>query len=213
MRSVQSRSFIAFEGPVAVGKTTLATLLAEHLDGVLLLEEFERNEFLPDFYEDQDRWALAMQLWFLADREEQVLNFGKRDDRAVVADYSFAKNEVLGDELIRVDRERHLYQRLHRLLRRTSRLPDLVVYLDAPNELLLERIRSRGRPYEARIDAVYLNRLRRAYDSTFARMEGLSLIKCQTESLELGKEASVSMFLGKIVTALCSTAPSQGPKP
>jgi deoxyguanosine kinase len=156
--------YVTFEGPIAVGKTTLATLLANYLGFELVLEEFEGNDFLSDFYDNRDRWSLAMQLWFLAARREQLSRLSRPFTRPLVGDYSHWKDGIFARLLLR-DRELRLFSRLDEALRNTVVSPDVIVYLDANNDVLLQRIRSRGRPYEVAIDGAYLDSLRSAYDN------------------------------------------------
>src|SRR5215469_14233404 len=134
--------YIGFEGPIAAGKTTLAGMLANNLGSNLLLEDFDHNEFLADFYADQERWGLGMQLWFLSSRHEQLCTIQNPLDRSIVADYTHLKDGVFASLLLR-DRELRLHDRLTRNLDSDVPKPNLIVHLDARNDVLLGRIRGR----------------------------------------------------------------------
>src|ERR1700738_2325860 len=99
--STERHPFITFEGPIAAGKTTLACMLAGHLDCELLREDFEGNEFLADFYADENRWSLAMQLWFLSSRRKQLNGVVDQLSGTVVADYSYLKDGIFARVLLR----------------------------------------------------------------------------------------------------------------
>lgn len=191
--------YIAFEGPIAAGKTTLARMLAEWIGAETIHEEFEENEFLADFYADQQRWALPMQLAFLASRNQQLSAVDpSRRARSLVADHTYAKDLMFATMILR-GRELRLYRTIQRSLAGKVAEPDLIFYLDAPTDVLLQRIRRRGRPYEAAIDAAYLDRLRAAYErdilprptprsvrivtSTFSLTDGAALARVRESML------------------------------
>jgi deoxyguanosine kinase len=125
-----------------------------------MLEEFDGNEFLDDLYADPDRWSLPAQLWFLSDRQKQLIALRRPLSRLLVADYSCAEGLVFA-ELLLEGREFKLFKMLHDLLTETLISPDVTVYVDAADEILLKRIQSRGRPYERAIDQKYLGQLRK----------------------------------------------------
>jgi deoxyadenosine/deoxycytidine kinase len=116
--------YIAFEGPIAAGKTTLATLLATHLSADLLLEEFEGNEFLADFYIDRQRWSLPMQLWFFSARIPALKSIRRPTQRAIVADYT-SRKDALFARLLLNDRELRLFNRVVALAASNVCQPDL----------------------------------------------------------------------------------------
>jgi deoxyguanosine kinase len=186
--------FVAFEGPIAAGKTTLAGLYSAHLKCPLLLEEFSGNEFLADFYENRERWSLPMQVWFLLDRHEQLAATSLPTESALIADYAFIKNEIFA-ELLLDGREFRLFQRTARALSTKHASPDLIVHLDAKNDVLLERIANRGRAFEKHIDRAYLNSLRAAYDTKLRDAFGSAIFHFDTSELDLqSSEQLIAIF-------------------
>ncbi len=161
--------YIAIEGVIGVGKTSLARLLQPAFNAGLVLEVFEENPFLADFYGARARYALQTQLVFLLSRYHQQREVPPllAGQGAVIADYTFAKDalfariNVAGDEL-------ELYRRLHDALAEKIVKPDLMVYLRAPTDELLRRIAKRGRPYELNMEPAYIQQLGEAYDEFFA---------------------------------------------
>jgi deoxyguanosine kinase len=196
---------IAFEGPIAAGKTTLAQLYSAHARSPVLLEEFSSNEFLADFYADNDRWALPMQTSFLLDRCTQLSATNFRSP-LTVADYAFLKNQIFAQVLFK-GRELRLFSRLVENLGGSMPSPDLFVYLDARNDVLLERIARRGRPYEALIDGEYLSRLRVSYDLYLGPRIKRRIFRFDTSTLDLESENQMrDLFAG--IDAAAATAPA-----
>ena len=161
--------YIAIEGVIGVGKTTLARLLQPAFQSALVLEVFEENPFLSDFYSDRQRYAFQTQIFFLLSRYYQqrrsVPEILKRGE-TLITDYTFAKDalfariNLIGDEL-------DMYYRVHDALAEKIPLPNLIVYLRADLEVLMQRIASRDRPYERNIEQDYINQLIQAYDDFF----------------------------------------------
>jgi len=162
--------YIAIEGVIGVGKTTLARLLQPHYEAELLLEVFEENPFLSDFYSDRERYAFQTQIFFLLSRYHQqrrasttILEYHSN----LISDYTFDKDalfagiNLIGDEL-------EMYHRVHQALAEKILRPDLTVYLKADTEILMQRITSRDRPYERKMERAYIAQLNQAYDNYFA---------------------------------------------
>jgi deoxyguanosine kinase len=192
---------IGFEGPIGAGKTTIATLLARHTGYDLVLEKFDENEFLSDFYSNRERWALPMQLWFLAERHKQLVQISESIQRPIVADYTGLKNDVFAALLLK-DREARLFANVASGLARAVRQPDIVAYLDANNVVLLERIRLRDRPYEARIDAPYLDGLRQSYEAQLAERPDLRVVRFDTGTLDLNSPTQLEQLFQGILHPL-----------
>lgn len=161
-------NFIVVEGPIGVGKTTLAGRLADTLQAELLLEQPAENPFLPRFYRNPAAAALSTQLHFLLQRTALITNRGQPDmfRKCWVADFMLEKDPLFAAVTLDAH-ELHLYQALYQQLSINAPKPDLVIYLQAPVPVLLERIERRGVSYETDIDAEYLQRLSEAYTQYF----------------------------------------------
>lgn len=172
--SLEQFNYIAFEGNIGAGKTTLATKIAEDFNAKTVLERFADNPFLPKFYEDQNRYAFPLEMSFLADRYKQL-----SDDLAqfdlfkdfIVADYHIFKSLIFAKITLAED-EYRLYRTLFDIVYREMPKPDLYVYLYQNSERLLQNIKKRGRSYEQKIPASYLDKINNGY---------LDYIKSQTE--------------------------------
>jgi deoxyguanosine kinase len=175
----ESPRYIAVEGPIGVGKTTLAERLASELGARLVREQPDDNPFLASFYKDPKRNAMSTQLFYLLARYQQQGELGQGDlfvRGGIVADYLFAKDRLFASLTLSND-EMALYDRIYQMLRPRVATPDLVVYLQARTPVLLDRIRRRGRAAEKPIRAEYVEEVARAYgDFFFNYNEGPLLI-------------------------------------
>jgi deoxyguanosine kinase len=198
--AVINQPYVGFEGPIGAGKTTLAQLLALKLGATLILEDVDGNAFLPDFYADRERWALGTQLAFLISRYEQLRTIPPLRTRPVVSDYTQAKDPIFARALLH-DREVELYERLTVGLDVSVPRPDLTVYVDARNDVLLERIRRRNRPYELSINGEYLDALREAYARHHDSIGKLQVLSIDTSALDLRSEEQLNCLYKKILVA------------
>jgi len=157
-------SYIAIEGLIGAGKTTLARRLAERWNGRLVLEEFDDNPFLPRFYQEPERYAFSVELSFLAQRYHQLKRVTEQElfSPVTVADYSIGKSLVFASATLPPD-EQTLFRDLYEIMYADLPQPQLIVYLHLGIERLRERIRQRGRGYEQAIGADYLMRLQERY--------------------------------------------------
>jgi len=163
-----SLRYIAVEGPIAVGKSSLARALARNYGARLVREPLEDNPFLARFYEEPQRYAFTAQLSFLIERYRQQQELAQMDlfQQATVADYLFAKDRIFAEITLSED-ELVLYDRIYGLLDARVRQPDLVVFLDADIDVLLRRLRKRARSFEKRLGREYLEKLAEAYRRFF----------------------------------------------
>ena len=163
--------YIAIEGVIGVGKTTLARLLHEPFQANLLLEVFEENPFLSNFYADRARYAFQTQIFFLLSRYHQqrrsILNLSA-DGHGLISDYTFEKDALFAGINLKGD-ELDMYTRAHEALSEKITNPDLIVYLRAETYFLMQRIAQRDRAYERNMQSAYIDQLNRAYDDFFRK--------------------------------------------
>ena len=176
--------YIVVEGPIGVGKTSLAQRLAGHLNSVLLLEKPAENPFLEKFYSDIPRYALPAQLFFLFQRAAQVQSLAQLDmfAQATVSDFLLDKDQLFAG-LTLSDAEHDLYQQIYRHLQPQAPQPDLVIYLQASPNTLVERIKRRGSSFEKNISEDYLWRLTETYTRFFYQFESAPVMIVNSENL------------------------------
>ncbi len=188
--------YIAIDGPIGAGKTTLANLLVERLGGRLVAEPVDENPFLASFYEDRKKHAFQTQIFFLLSRFQQQQGLFQQDlfAQVTVADYLFAKDRIFAS--LNLDpNELALYEQVYALIGPRTVKPDLVVYLQARQEVLLQRIRRRGRPFERHLEPSYLEALARAYGDFFFHYDETPLLVVNTSDLDLGNPSDVDALL------------------
>jgi deoxyadenosine/deoxycytidine kinase len=180
--------YIVVEGPIGAGKTSISEALAKEMSARLVREEVEENPFLVRFYKDQRAFAFQTQLYFLLSRYRQQQELVQQDlfRRVTVSDYLFAKDRLFAYLTLDED-ELKLYERMHGLLNERTPKPDLVIYLQASVETLLDRIRARGRPYERAISREYLEDVVRAYNYFFFHFTGAPLVVVNTTETDLSR--------------------------
>jgi deoxyguanosine kinase len=178
--------YIVVEGAIGVGKTTLARILGEVLPAEVLLEVFEENPFLSDFYADRQRYAFQTQLFFLLSRyrQQDKVVASTLPRSILVSDYLFAKDwlfahlNLAGDELA-------MYERVHAILGEQIPAPGLVVYLRASIDVLMDRIRYRGRSYERQMERGYIEALQTAYDQFFGVYSEAPVLTLDTNGIDI----------------------------
>jgi deoxyadenosine/deoxycytidine kinase len=176
--------FIAIEGPIRVGKTSLADILAHHL-GALRLRDVEDNPFLEDFYKDKPGAAFQAQFYFLLERFKQLraLDLAANASRAVVSDYLFEKDKLFA-YINLANAELDLYNRYYELFAEQVPVPDLVIYLQAKPETLRKRIAKKNVPMEHRISEEYLEEVVKAYEHFFFHYKSSNLLVIQTSEID-----------------------------
>jgi deoxyguanosine kinase len=182
---VSTARYIVVEGPIGVGKTTLARVLAEELGGRAVLEQVEDNPFLKRFYDDPRPHAFQTQLFFLLNRYRQQCELAQQDlfNQSTVADYLFAKDQIFAQANLDGD-ELALYRQLYSLLGSRLPKPDLVVYLQARTDVLMERLRKRDRDYERRISPEYVKRIAEAYRDFFFYYDETPLLVVNSSAVD-----------------------------
>ncbi len=182
---LKTPAYIVVEGVIGVGKTTLATMLANRLQGTLIKEEVEENPFLARFYRDQEGFRFQTQMYFLLSRFRQQGDLAEPDlfSQYVVSDYLFAKDRIFAC-LNLDDDELALYDRVHKALQEQIPGPDLVIHLQANTDRLMSRIAKRDREFERSIDRDYIHRLNEAYNYFFFHYEGGPLLVVNTDDID-----------------------------
>ena len=191
---------LVIEGPIGVGKTSLARRLAAHAGGHLLLEQPEANPFLERFYRDSARHALSTQLFFLFQRAQQLGDLQQLDlfQSLVVADFLLEKDELFA-QLTLSDDELKLYRQIHAHLKPQAPTPDLVIYLQAEARTLVERVARRANPVEAGLQPSYLEALIESYTRYFHEYDAAPLLVVNTEHLNpVDRDADFELLLSRI---------------
>lgn len=170
--------YLTIEGNIGAGKTSLCKMLAHDFNGKLVLEQFADNPFLPHFYKNPAQYAFPLELFFLAERYQQLKDVAAGKDlfnSYIITDYLFAKSHLFAGINLSVE-EFSLFQRLSQIIQAALPEPDLLVYLHSPVSVILENIAKRGRPYEKDITGAYLERIQRAYFDYFKTLPHLRIV-------------------------------------
>ena len=192
--------YIVVEGPIGVGKTSLAQRLADHLGAGTLLEKPQDNPFLERFYQDPQRHAMATQLFFLFQRINELRDHAQMDmfNTRTVSDYLFEKDALFARLNLSED-EFKLYQNIYESLAPQAPTPDLVIYLQASTDTLVERVNRRGRNYERSLSDDYLSRLGNSYGEFFHQYENAPLMMVNSENLNfVDNDADFKLLLERI---------------
>ena len=199
--------FIAIEGVIGVGKTTLAQIIAQRWNAMSIEENYDKNPFLEKFYENPEAYAFQTQLFFLLDRHKQLQNCGLQSDLfhdVLVSDYTYDKDQIFASQNLS-DSEYAMYETIARSLDKDIPKPDLVVYLQASVPVLLERIRSRGRSLEKAIEVNYLKDLQERYDHHFWHYTSAPVLIINTDNIDfVHNENHLNLILDAI-----SSCPTQ----
>ena len=177
--------YIVIDGPIGVGKTSLAKLLAKEFNARCILEKPDENPFLPSFYGDRKKYAFQTQIFFLLSRFQQQKEIAQLDlfNQVTLCDYLFAKDRIFAS-LNLDDHELALYEQIYRLLHGQIPSPDLVIFLQAKPEVLVQRVRSRNIPFEKEIDPEYLKNLVDAYNYYFFHYDQTPLLVVNTSEID-----------------------------
>ncbi|HNW52761.1 MAG TPA: deoxynucleoside kinase [Bacteroidales bacterium] len=195
-------NYIAIEGNIGAGKTTLATRMAQHFNARLILEQFEDNSFLPKFYEDPSRYAFPLELSFLADRFQQLKSQVAVQDMfhpVTIADYFILKSLIFARKTLNTE-EFSLYSRLFSIIENVLPKPDLLVYLYLDISRLQSNIRKRGRVYEQKIEDDYLQRIQEGYLDYIRQQPGLRVLLIDTNKLDFVAHQEHFDILVNIIT-------------
>ncbi len=205
--------YIAIEGVIGVGKTTLARLLQPQFEADLLLEIFEENPFLTDFYADRQRYAFQTQIFFLLSRYHQqhrttstMLDGSGR----LIADYTFEKDALFAQINLHGD-ELEIYYRVHEALAEKILAPDLIVFLRADTDVLMRRIELRDRPYERNMERAYIHKLNQAYEVFFSgdREQRSPVLTVDTNGLDYVNDMTALRFVENRIRQALKMPPFQ----
>lgn len=182
---MKNLQYVAIEGTIGVGKTSLANLFSEKLGAKLILEAFEDNPFLTDFYEDPESNAFQTQLWFLLQRYQQQQELRQVDmfQNLVVTDYMFVKDRLFA-ALNLNEKEMSLYDSVAKMMEKNIIHPDLVIFLQADTETLMKNISKRGRDFEKNMSEDYIDALNQVYNEYFFRYQETPLIIINTNNID-----------------------------
>jgi deoxyguanosine kinase len=177
--------YIVVEGPIGVGKTSLAKLLAQEFQARTVFENVDDNPFLPKFYKAREPYAFQNQIFFLLSRYQQQVALGQQDLFAqnIVADYLFAKDTIFATLTLSAE-ELNLYHQVYGLLNTRVPKPDLVVYLQARPEVLYKRIKKRDKKYERSVTFEYLSEVAQAYNQFFFHYDDTPLLVVNTSEID-----------------------------
>ena len=214
MQTTKRYWYIAIEGAIGVGKTTLARMLRDHFGSGLLLEAFEENPFLPKFYESRPQYAFQTQMFFLLSRFRQqsreVLQLLSQGP--LVSDYLFAKDRLFAQLNLAGD-EWDMYQQIQQALAERIPTPDLIIYLQADTETLMARISQRDRTYERDMDRDYLESLRQSYERFFSAPQTAPILRVDTNPLNIVNRQADFQFIVDRVRSYLQEGPFQQPLP
>ncbi len=182
---MRNLNYVAIEGAIGVGKTSLAKLLSDRLGAKLVLEKFEDNPFLSEFYNDPGRFAFQTQLFFLLQRYQQQQELRQVDmfHNLLISDYMFIKDRLFAS-LNLDEKEMSLYDSIANMLERNVINPDLIIYLQADTSTLMKNIAKRGREFEANISYDYINALNEIYTEYFFRYNDTPLVIINTNHID-----------------------------
>jgi deoxyadenosine/deoxycytidine kinase len=177
--------YIVVEGPIGVGKTSLAKILANEFQARTIFERVEDNPFLPKFYKSRETYAFQNQTFFLLNRYQQQMELAQQDlfTQGTVSDYLFAKDQIFATLTLSAE-ELNLYQQIYSLLNTRVAKPDLVVYLQARPEVLYKRVKKRDKKYERSVTFEYLTEVAQAYNQYFFHYDETSLLVVNTSEID-----------------------------
>jgi deoxyguanosine kinase len=200
---MENWEYIAIEGVIGVGKTTLAKFLSQEYNTKLVLEDIDGNPFLPQFYEDPERYSFPTQIFFLLSRYNELRNLTNRElfTRKIISDYTFGKDRIFASINLE-KREKTLYEKIYNLLDKDIIKPNLIIYLQASFDTLMERIRSRGRSYERRIEEDYIKLLIRSYNEYFFHFQKSPLLILNSNEFDFLNEPSHLQLLKKEIASI-----------
>ena len=203
--------YIAIEGVIGVGKTTLARLLQSPFDAEILLEVFEENPFLSDFYNDRKRYAFQTQIFFLLSRYHQQrkgVHEALQIKDCLISDYTFDKDRLFAEVNLDGD-ELDMYYKVQEALAEKIIRPDLIVYLQADTEILIHRIARRDRSYERQMDVNYIDTLNQTYEAKYNHSNNKNVLIINTNDLDFVRQPEDLAFVDERMRQALKLLPFQ----
>lgn len=194
--------FICIEGNIGSGKTTLTTMLAKDYDALSILERFDDNPFLPAFYQDRERFAFPVEIFFLAERHKQMqleLNVSNMFHEVILADYCFYKTVLFARQNLN-ETEYSLFYKLYKQLNHQLIQPDAIIYLHRPVEALLKNINKRNRSFEKDISSSYLSDISAAYLNYLGSRKDVPVYVFHLNELDFENEATIYSKIKDIIS-------------
>ena len=192
--------YLCVDGPIAVGKTTLSRMLSEHYGARLVLEEFDENPFLREFYQDPHGAAFQTQIYFLISRYQQQLELLQQElfRPTIVSDYLFAKDRIFAYMNLN-EEEIGLYEKIYDILHPKLLKPDLVIYLKACPKTLVQRMKKRGREFETSVKKAYLEKLMAGYNGYFRHYDESPLLILDTSYVDFEKRPDDFQYIIEVI--------------
>ena len=192
--------FIAVEGAIGAGKTSLVSLLEQQYGARVILEENDSNPFIAKFYEDQETYSFQTQIFFLLSRYNQYMELAQRDlfNSVIVIDYLFQRDKIFA-QLNLEDHEYRLYEQIYNSIGSKAPKPDLVIFLQASTKVLLERVSKRNREYESFMDPDYLDSVNKAFNNFFFYYSDTPLLVINTNEIDfVEKKCDLEELINKV---------------
>jgi deoxyguanosine kinase len=189
--------FIAVEGNIGAGKTSLASIFANRYNAVLALEEFADNTFLPQFYQQPDRYAFPLELSFLAERYQQLkqrMDESREQGRTLVTDYVFEKSLLFAQVNLQGD-ELKLFSKFFEMMSPTLQQPDIIIYLDKTTQALSRNINKRGRSFEKEISEIYLQRVTESYHRYLEQVRNIPVLFFESDDMDFVSDHAHLKFI------------------
>lgn len=197
-------NFITIEGCIGAGKTSLTQMLARDLNAPFLLENFEDNPYLQNFYNDPEKHAFSLELYFMAERFQQQKDLQAKInlfDNLIISDYAFFKSIIFAGITLQKEDELRLFRMLYSIISNNLKAPDIILYLHKPINLLLSNIKSRGREYEQNIKGEYLEQLNHAYLDFFKKQSASKVLILDSTDIDFVQSENDFHYIKNLLSA------------
>lgn len=195
-------NYIAIEGCIGTGKTSFAKKFAYDIEVPIVLENFEDNPYLKNFYANQEKSALSLELYFMAERfkqQKEIINNINLFNKTVISDYAFVKSQIFANITLSNQDDLHLFKMLFQIINQNVKSPDIILYLHKNTDALLKNITKRGRDYEQNIEATYLEKLDKAYMQYFKQQSSSKVLIVDSSNLDFVKSPKDYQFVKELL--------------